>query len=131
MLIVGACVSVAASDNKELPPTVAEISRVVAPQLKAILIDSGFYSDAAVQAVKQNPDGTPTGVTVFAAVERTDDHKTALRPQEPRRCGLKPQAEPLPGRTTVPVASKSVPDRIPVRSPRYEINSLGFTHCHP
>jgi hypothetical protein len=45
MLIVGACVSVAANDKKELPPTVAAISPVVAPQVKAILIDSGFYSD--------------------------------------------------------------------------------------
>ena len=41
MLIVGACVSVAANDKKELPPTVAAICPVVAPQVKTILTDSG------------------------------------------------------------------------------------------
>jgi transposase len=95
MLIVGACVSVAANDKKELPPTVAAISPVVAPQVKAILIDSGFYSDAAVQAVEQNPDGTPTRVTVFAAVEKTDHHKTVAE--------LLPQPEPpVPGPEATP-----------------------------
>jgi transposase len=95
MLIVGACVSVAANDKKELPPTVAAISPVVAPQVKTVLIDSGFYSDAAVQAVEQNPDGTPTGVTVFAAVEKSDHHKTVA--------DLLPQPEPLaPGPEATP-----------------------------
>ena len=95
MLIAGACVSVAANDKKELPPTVAAISPVVAPQVKTILVDSGFYSDAAVQAVEQNPDGTPTGVTVFAAVEKTDHHKTVadlLAQPEPPAPG--PEATP-------------------------------------
>jgi len=50
------------------------------PEVKTILIDSGFYSDAAVQAVEQNPDGTPTGVTVFAAVEKSDHHKNRRGP---------------------------------------------------
>jgi hypothetical protein len=59
---------------------------VVAPQVKAILVDSGFYSEAAVQAVEQNPDGTATGVTVFAAVEKMDHHKTVA--------DLLPQPEP-------------------------------------
>jgi transposase len=95
MLIVGACVSVAANDKKELPPTVAALSPVVAPQVKTVLIDSGFYSDAAVQAVEQNPDGTPTGVTVFAAVEKSDHHKTVA--------DLLPQPEPLaPGPEATP-----------------------------
>jgi len=88
-------VSVAANDKKELPPTVAAISPVVAPQVKTVLIDSGFYSDAAVQAVEQNPDGTPTGVTVFAAVEKSDHHKTVA--------DLLPQPEPLaPGPEATP-----------------------------
>jgi transposase len=95
MLIVGACVSVAANDKKELPPTVAAICPVVAPEVKTILTDSGFYSDAAVQAVEQNPDGSPTGVTVFAAVEKTDHHKTVA--------DLLPQPEPLaPGPEATP-----------------------------
>lgn len=86
MFIVGERVSVAANDKQELPPTVAAISPVVAPEVKAILVDSGFYSETAVQAVEQNPDGTATGLTVFAAVEKTDHHKTVA--------DLLPQPEP-------------------------------------
>jgi len=40
-------VSAEANDKKELPHTVAAICPVVAPQVKTILIDSGFYNDAA------------------------------------------------------------------------------------
>jgi len=86
MLIMGQRVSVAPNDKKELVPTVAAISPVVAPEVKAILVDSGFYSEAAVQTVEQNPDGTATGVSVFAAVEKTDHHKTVA--------DLLPQPEP-------------------------------------
>ena len=86
MLIVGKRVSVAPNDKKELVPTVAAISSLVAPEVKAVLVDSGFYSEVAVQAVEQNPDGTATGVTVFAAVEKTDHHKTVA--------DLLPQPEP-------------------------------------
>jgi len=76
MIIVGERVSVAANDKQELVPTVAAISPVVAPEVTTVLTDSGFYSEAAVHAVEQNPDGTATGLTVFAAVEKTDHHKT-------------------------------------------------------
>jgi len=83
MLIVGARVSTAANDKQELPQTVAAISPVVAPQVENVLADSGFYSEAAVQAVEQKTDGASTGVTVYAAVEKTDHHKsvTDLLPQ--------------------------------------------------
>ena len=86
MLIVGERVSVAANDKQELVPTVAAISPVVAPAVTAVLTDSGFYSEEAVQAVEQKADGTPTGMTVFAAVEKTDHHKTIAE--------LLPQPEP-------------------------------------
>lgn len=86
MLIVGACVSVAANDKKELVPTVAAISPVVAPQVKTILVDSGFYSEAAVQAVERKPDGTASGRTVLAAVAKQSHHKTVA--------DLLPQPEP-------------------------------------
>jgi len=86
MLIVGARVSVAANDKQELVPTVAAISPVVAPEITAVLTDNGFYSEAAVRAVEQNADGTPTGMTVFAAVEKTGHHKTIAE--------LLPQPEP-------------------------------------
>lgn len=76
MLIVGERVSVAPNDKQQLVPSVAAISPVVKAQVKAILVDSGFYSEAAVQAVEQNPDGTASGLTVYAAVEKTSHHKT-------------------------------------------------------
>ncbi|MBI2926148.1 MAG: transposase [Verrucomicrobia bacterium] len=86
MLIVGERVSVAANDKQELVATVAAISPVVAEAVQAVLVDSGFYSEAAVQAVEQKPDGTTSGVTVYAAVEKTSHHKTVadlLPPPEP------------------------------------------------
>jgi len=76
MLIIGQRVSVAPNDKQELVPTVASISPVVARELKAVLVDSGFYSEAAVQAVEQKAQGTATGVTVYAAVEKHSHHKT-------------------------------------------------------
>ena len=86
MLIVGQRVSVAANDKRELVPTVAAISPVVMEEVQAVLADSGFYSEAAVQAVEEKPEGTPTGITVYAAVEKTSHHKTVA--------DLLPQPEP-------------------------------------
>ena len=86
MLIVGERVSVAANDKQELPLTVAAISPVVMQEVKAVLVDSGFYSEAAVQAVEQKSEGTPSGVTVYAAVEKHSHHKTVA--------DLLPQAQP-------------------------------------
>jgi transposase len=86
MLIVGAQVSMAANDKRELIPTVAAISPVVANEVTAVLVDSGFYSEAAVQAIEQNPAGTPTGMTVYAAVGKSSHHKTVA--------DLLPQPEP-------------------------------------
>ena len=98
MLIVGERVSTAANDKQELAPTVAAISPVVAEEVKAILTDSGFYSEAAVHAVEQKPEGTPTGVTVYAAVEKLSHHKTVadLLPQpEPAAPGPEATAKEL------------------------------------
>ena len=64
----------------------AAIHPVVVAEVKAILVDSGFYSEAAVAAVEARPDGTPTGVTVYAAVEKQSHHKTFA--------DLLPQPEP-------------------------------------
>ncbi len=86
MLIVGARVSDAPNDKQELPASVAAISPVVAAEVKQVLVDSGFYSEAAVAAVEQQPDGTPSGVTVYAAVEKQAHHKTVA--------DLLPQPEP-------------------------------------
>jgi hypothetical protein len=83
MIIVGQRVSDAPNDKLELPANVAAISPVVAAEVRAVLADSGFYSAAAVAAVEQKPDGTASGLTVYAAVEKTSHHKTVadLRPQ--------------------------------------------------
>jgi hypothetical protein len=86
MLILGARVSTAPNDKRELGPTVAAISPVVARQVGTILVDSGFYSEAAVRAVEQHPDGTATGRTVLAAVEKLSHHRTVA--------DLLPQPEP-------------------------------------
>src|SRR5712692_5005090 len=87
MLIVGERVSVAPNDKQELAPTVAAISPGVAEEVKAVLVDSGFYSEAAVATVEQKPDGTPTGIKVYAAVEKHSHHKTVA--------DLLPQPEPV------------------------------------
>ena len=86
MMIVGERVSDAPNDKQELVATVAAISAVVAPEVKAVLVDSGFYSEAAVQAVEQKTDGTSTGMRVYAAVEKHSHHKSVA--------DLLPQSEP-------------------------------------
>ena len=94
MLIVGQRVSDAPNDKKELVPTLAAISPVVAGQIKEVLTDSGFYSEAAVTAVEQKAEGGPSGITVYAAVEKHSHHKTVedLLPQ-PDPVAPGPQAE--------------------------------------
>ena len=86
MLIVGQRVSAAPNDKEELAPSVAAISPVVAEGVTAVLADSGFYSEAAVGAVEQKADGTPSGITVYAAVDKHSHHKTVedLLPQAQR-----------------------------------------------
>ena len=80
MLIVGARVSAAPNDKQELPANVAA-------EVKTILVDSGFYSEAAVAAVEQRPDGMPTDLTVYAAVAKQSHHKTMAdllpQPEQP------------------------------------------------
>ncbi len=88
MIIVGERVSDAPNDKQELPASVAAICPVVAAEVRAVLVDSGFYSAAAVAAVEQKSDGTASGVTVYAAVEKTSHHKTVA--------DLLPQPEPTP-----------------------------------
>src|ERR1017187_6124222 len=56
--------------------------RIQAPRsvvsVAAVLTDSGFYSEAAGQAVEQNAAGQPTGTTVYAAVEEREDPSTEI-----------------------------------------------------
>src|ERR1019366_9525048 len=62
------------------------LARSSRPRSRRSSSDSGFYSEAAVQAVECQPDGTPSGVTVLAAVEKLSHHKTVA--------DLLPQPEP-------------------------------------
>ena len=98
MLIVGERVSMAPNDKQELVPTVSTISPVVAGEVQAVLVDSGFYSEAAVAAVEQKPAGGTTGVTVYAAVEKHSHHRTVadLLPQpEPAEPGPEASAQEI------------------------------------
>jgi len=90
MLIVGQRVSASPNDKQELAASVQAISPVVKAEVQVVLADSGFYSEAAVRAVEQQSDGTPSGLTVYAAVDKQTHHKSVadLLPQ--------PEPEPLP-----------------------------------
>jgi transposase len=68
-LITAAYVTDAPNDKEQLLPTLAAQSPA-APGVAAVLVDSGFYSEAAVKSVEQHADGTPTGTLVYAATRR-------------------------------------------------------------
>jgi len=88
MLIVGERVSDAPNDKRELPATVAAIEPAEQQRLRAVLTDNGFYSEAAVEAVEHTGSGEPSGVTVYAAVEKTGYHR--------RVADLEAKADPPP-----------------------------------
>jgi transposase len=58
-LIVGGRVSQAPNDKQELVATIATVAAPV-ESIAVVLTDSGFYSEAAVQAVELTPAGQPT-----------------------------------------------------------------------
>ena len=74
-LIVGERVSQTPNDKQELVPSVAAIAKPV-ESVAAVLTDSGFYSEAAVQTVEGTGQGQPTGTIVYAAVEKKEHHRT-------------------------------------------------------
>lgn len=76
MLIVGAQLTQAANDKEQLVPTLAAVEPTVKGEIHTVLVDSGFYSEEAVAAVEQKPEGGTTGVTVYAAVGRESHHRT-------------------------------------------------------
>lgn len=82
-LIVGARVSPAPNDKQELGPTLSAIPAEAGP-VAAALVDSGFFSEAAVRAVEQ----AGTGPRVYAAVAKTGHHRTVQ--------DLEQRAEPAP-----------------------------------
>ena len=70
-LIVGERVSPAPNDKQELVPTLAAIP-TAAGTLAAALVDSGFFSAAAVQQIEHGE----AGPTVYAAMEKTGHHRS-------------------------------------------------------
>jgi hypothetical protein len=65
MLVVGQQVCDAPNDKEQLPPTLATVSAVAGP-VANVLIDSGYYSEAAVAAAEDGDNGP----TVYAATKR-------------------------------------------------------------
>jgi transposase len=86
-LIVGQRVSQAPNDKQELVPTVKAIPAEVGP-LGAVLTDSGFYSESAVNQIEQTEAGAPSGTLVYAPLDKTSHHRTVA--------DLEKQAEPEP-----------------------------------
>jgi hypothetical protein len=83
-LIVGERVSQAPNDKQELVPSLAAIAKPI-ESVAAVLADSGFYSEAAVQKVEQS-----TETMVYAALEKKEHHRTVRdleQKPEPRAPG--------------------------------------------
>jgi transposase len=74
-LIVGQHVCTAANDKEQLVPTLAAVVPAAGP-VAQLLIDSGFVSAAAVQAVEYDAQGQPTGIEVLAAIKREQHGRT-------------------------------------------------------
>jgi transposase len=74
-LIVGQRVSQAPNDKQELVPTLAAIPAEAGP-VAAALVDSGFFSEAAVSQVESAPAGAAPGPVVYAAVEKRGHHRS-------------------------------------------------------
>jgi transposase len=88
-LIVGERVSQAPNDKQELVPTLGAIAEPV-ESVAAVLTDSGFYSEAAVQAVELTAAGQPTGTTVYAPLEKKDHHRTVRDLEQKSEPGAPP-----------------------------------------
>jgi transposase len=74
-LIVGERVSQSPNDKQELVPTLAAIS-AEAGSVAAALVDSGFFSEKAVQQIERVEEGASAGTVVYAAVEKTGHHRS-------------------------------------------------------
>ena len=63
------------NDKQELVPIVAAI-QVAAGLVAAALVDSGFFSAAAVEQIAQTARAAPTSTLVYAAEEKTGHHRS-------------------------------------------------------
>lgn len=84
-LIVADQVVDAPNDKEQLQPNAATLSPVI-ESVEHLLIDSGFYSEAAVKAVEGQSAGALQGVQVLAA--------TGRQPHGYRLADLEPRVEP-------------------------------------
>ena len=75
-LIIHSCTSGVFGSRRieQLVPTVAAIPQRVRG-VEAVLIDSGFYSEAAVKEVESVEGGESSGTKVYAAVEKSSHHR--------------------------------------------------------
>jgi len=67
-LLVGVNVSDAPNDKGQLGPTLAAVSPVI-ESVEQVLVDSGYYSAAAVASVEE-PGGAQAGPVIYAATGR-------------------------------------------------------------
>jgi len=74
-LIVGQSVTEQANDKQQLVSAVATAQENGA-QVAAVLVDNGYFSEAAVRQVETDAQGQPTGTTVYAAVGKTSHHRS-------------------------------------------------------
>jgi len=74
-MIVGEGLTDQANDKQQLVPAVEKVQDN-GVQPAAVLVDNGYYSEAAVRQVETNPEGQPTGTTVYAAVEKKSHHRS-------------------------------------------------------
>jgi transposase len=86
-LIVGPRLSDAPNDKEQLVPDVQAIPEQ-AGSLRAVLADSGFYSDKAVRQIEQTPEAQLSGTVVYAAIEKTSHHRSVADLEK------KPEPEP-------------------------------------
>ncbi len=73
-LVVSAAVTDAPNDKEQLVPTLGCVSPVV-KSIGAVLVDSGFYSEAAVAAAEQSREGAPAP-KIYAATGRQPHGRT-------------------------------------------------------
>lgn len=84
-LIVAAAVTQAPNDKEQLVPTV-QAAPVEVGSIGAVLADSGFFSAQAVRQLETQATGEPTGLIVYAALEKTHHHRSVA--------DLEPKPEP-------------------------------------
>src|ERR1043166_2742548 len=88
-LIVGQSLTQQANDKQQLVPAV-ETARQMAGPISAVLVDSGYYSQQAVEKIEREEENQAVGTKVYAAVEKTAHHLSVEDLE-------KKEAPPVPG----------------------------------